>query len=160
MKEQDIKLSLHETEQLCRLYMDCRLSVLEETELRYFLTKVDYHSPLIDDVRQIMKIDVHAAETLNKVAPKRKPWFGRWTTYLSTAATVALLLSIGLFWWQSRDSDESQSYYIAYVDGERLNEDAAKKQIEAELQSVDEFIMEMSEMEAREQQLIDNFFNQ
>ena len=33
MNRQDIQLTLHETEQLCRLYMDCRLSVLEEAEL-------------------------------------------------------------------------------------------------------------------------------
>lgn len=37
MKEHDVKLTLQETEQLCRLYMDCQLTVLEETELQYVL---------------------------------------------------------------------------------------------------------------------------
>lgn len=54
MKEQDIKLTLQETEQLCRLYMDCRLSVLEETELQYVLGKLPYSSPCIDEVRMLM----------------------------------------------------------------------------------------------------------
>ncbi len=54
MKEHDVTLTLHETEQLCRLYMDCQLTVLEETELQYVLGKMPYSSPCIDEVRTLM----------------------------------------------------------------------------------------------------------
>ena len=37
MKQNANHITLEEAEQLCRLYMDCQLSVLEETELEYVL---------------------------------------------------------------------------------------------------------------------------
>lgn len=58
MKEHDVKLTLQETEQLCRLYMDCRLTVLEETELQYVLGKMPYSSPCIDEVRMLMGVSI------------------------------------------------------------------------------------------------------
>ncbi len=160
MKEQDYKLTLKETEQLCRLYMDCRLSVLEETELRYFLTQVAYHSQLIDEVRQIMDIDTYiSAKPFVKTGSGRNLQFRKRTVYTSIAASVAILIGIGLSFWQDspHGSVESQSYYIAYVDGHRLSDEAAKIQIEADKIFADDFIKEMSELEAREIEMIDNF---
>lgn len=58
MKEHDVKLTLQETEQLCRLYMDCRLTVLEETELQYVLGRIPYSSPCIDEVRMLMGVSM------------------------------------------------------------------------------------------------------
>ena len=58
MKDQDVKLTFQEIEQLCVLYMDCRLSVLEETELQYVLGKLPYSSPCIDEVRMLMGMEV------------------------------------------------------------------------------------------------------
>lgn len=58
MKEHDVKLTLQETEQLCRLYMDCKLTVLEETELQYVLGKMPYSSPCIDEVRMLMGVSI------------------------------------------------------------------------------------------------------
>ena len=54
MKDNDQILNLQETEELCRLYLECQLSVLEERELQYILGKLDYSSPLIDEARQSM----------------------------------------------------------------------------------------------------------
>lgn len=58
MKEHDVKLTLQETEQLCRLYMDCKLTVLEETELQYVLGKMPYSSPCIDEARMLMGVSL------------------------------------------------------------------------------------------------------
>ncbi len=160
MKAQDYKLTLQETEQLCRLYMDCKLSVFEETELRYFLTQVDYHSPLIDEVRQIMDIDTYiSGKPFVKTGSGRNLQFRKRTVYMSIAASVAILIGIGLSFRQdsSHGSVESQSYHIAYVAGHRLSDEAAKLQIEAEKKFADDFIKEMSELEAREIEMIDNF---
>lgn len=162
MKEQDDKLTLQETEHLCSLYMDCSLSVLEETELRYFLTQVDYHSPLIDEVRQIMVIDSYISHKPRvKAGYSRKILFRKWPVYLNIAASVAILIGIGLSFRQSSSngSVESQSYYIAYADGHRMSDEAARLQIEAEKSTADDFIKEMTELEASKQQMIDNFLN-
>ena len=37
MKQYTRHITVEEAEQLCRLYIDCQLSVLEETELEYVL---------------------------------------------------------------------------------------------------------------------------
>lgn len=162
MKEQDYILTLEETEQLCRLYMDCGLSVFEETELRYFLTRVDYHSPLIDDVRRIMEIEVHTVgKNVIEARSVRKSKLHKWVAYSGIAASVALVIGVGLLFLKtsSVNSVESQSYYVAYVGGHRLSEEEARMQIEAEKKSADDFIKKMSELEASKQQMIDNFFN-
>lgn len=162
MKEQEDKLTLQETEQLCRLYIDCRLSVLEETELRYFLTRADYHSPLIDEARQIMDIDSYISDkSFTKSGTSRKLISRKWQIYIGIAASIALVISIGFSFRQfsSHRSSAPQSYCIAYVDGHRLSDDEARLRIEAEKNSVDEFIKEMTELEVRQQDMIDNFFN-
>ncbi len=160
MKEQDDKLTLQDTEQLCRLYMDCKLSVFEETELRYFLTQVDFHSPLIDEVRRIMDIDVYIADkSFVKADSYKKHVSRKWLVPISIAASIAIIFSIGLISYQNSSivHNSEQSYYIAYADGHRLSDEAAKLRIEAEKIFADDFIKEMSELEAREQHMIDNF---
>lgn len=162
MREQDDKLTLQETEQLCRLYVDCRLSVLDEAELRYFLTQADYHSPLIDEVRQIMDIDTYISDKpFVKTGYGRKPASLKWRLFMGIAASIAIIIVMGLSFRlvSSHSSVESQSYFIAYVDGQRMSDEAARLQIEAEKRSIDEFIKEMSELEASKQQMIDNFIN-
>lgn len=162
MKEQDNKLTLKETEQLCRLYLDCGLSVFEESELRYFLTQVDYHSPLIDEVRLIMKIDTYISDNgFSKSGSRGSLLLRRWSGYMSIAASVALVIGIGVYFWKpsSQDSVASHSYNIAYVNGHRINDKEARIQIEAGIKSADDFIKEMSERESISKEMIDNFFN-
>lgn len=160
MKEQYDKLTLHETEQLCRLYMDCRLSVLEETELQYVLSRVDYHSPVIDDVRGIMGI-TRANGGVRTVQPKpiRRYRLSKRLLYPGIAASIAIIFSLGIvmFHGASTRPEPEHSYYIAYAGGRRLNDDAARQQIEADKKKAEAFFKKMSELEARDRQLIDNF---
>lgn len=168
MKEQDDRLTLQDTEQLCRLYMDCRLSVMEETELRYVLTQVDYRSPLIDEVRQMMEIDAFLSDNpLEATEIHKKSILRKWIMPIGIAASIAVIFSIGIFLLKNSSIEQNstseqytdQPYYIAYVDGQRLGDEAARAQIEAEQKSADDLIAHMSELEAREQQIIDNFPN-
>lgn len=162
MKEQDDKLTLQETEQLCSMYMDCSLSVLEETELRYFLTQVNYHSPMIDEVRRIMDIDTYVSDKAsNKDGRAKKRLFRNWRVYAGVAASIALIIGIGISLRQpsSQASEESQSYYIAYANGQRLSDEDARIQVEAAIKSADGFLKEMTELEASKRQIIDDFFN-
>lgn len=162
MKEQDDLLTLLETERLCSQYMDCNLSVFEETELRYFLTKVDYHSPLIDEVRMIMNIDSYFTDKESDDQEcSKKIKFGKWPSFINIAASIAIIFCIGICFLKSTSigSVQSQEYYIAYVDGHRLCDDAARARIKTVKHSIDDFIKEMSELETSKQELIDNFFN-
>lgn len=162
MKEQEVKLTLQETEQLCELFMDCKLSVLQENELRYVLTRVGHHSQLIDDVRALMGIELSA---FNKpVAKGHAHRFTLWSkrsVYIGIAASIILLLGIGLpiFHKTINKTPASQSFYIAYADGHKLSDEDAKAQIKADMRSADEFMKEMSEVEAREKQMNLEFFN-
>lgn len=130
MKEHDVKLTLQETEQLCRLYMDCRLTVLEETELQYLLGKMPYSSPCIDEVRMLMGVSLPA----KIIKTPQKPFkFFRSKTAISIAASFVVLFAIGIF-LQIRQPENSASshsnrddhvYIAAYSHGQRLNGDKA-----------------------------------
>lgn len=125
MKEHDAKLTLQETEQLCRLYMDCRLTVLEETELQYVLGKLPYSSPCIDEVRMLMGITLSSS-----LFKSRKKTFGlrRYRTAIRIAASFAIIFVVGISIFNNRylnygsaASDEDEHAYIAaYSHGERL----------------------------------------
>lgn len=160
MKERDDKLTLKEVEQLCRLYMACDLSILEEAELGYILTQVDYHSSLIDEVRGIMEADALISDRpFVKESIKQSRRLRKWLLPISVAASIALIFSICLYSFQnsSKLQNSGQSYYIAYAGGQRLNDEDAKLQIEAEKQAADDFIKDMAELEAREKETIEKF---
>lgn len=128
MKEQDIKLTLQETEQLCRLYMDCKLSVLEEAELQYVLGKVAYSSPCIDEVRMLMGLSI-APKALKSTKNKRK-LFSRSKYVISIAASFTIMLMIGISLYinpsvNDRSEEYTHDYIAAYSNGERLNKDEA-----------------------------------
>lgn len=162
MRTRDDKLIFQETEELCRLYMDCSLSVAEETELLYVLTKIEYHSPLIDDVRNLMGVELSISEKpFIKAESSSKKNFRKWKVYTNVAASISLLFCIGLYFFNigSSENKSSQPYYIAYANGQRLSNEAAKIQIEEQRKAADDFIKEMSELEAQERLLIDSFLN-
>lgn len=130
MKEQDVKLTLQETEQLCRLYMDCRLSVLEETELHYVLGKLPYSSPCIDEVRMLMGLTISSRALRNN---KKKKHFGflRSWQIISIAASFTILFVCGLALLHDRttklpydsslSNDNIPVYVTAYCKGKPLN---------------------------------------
>lgn len=123
MKEQDIKLTLQETEQLCRLYMDCRLSVLEETELQYVLGKLPYSSPCIDEVRMLMGLQI-SQKALKSTKIKTRFWRGRYVISVAASFTILLVIGMSLFRNHSmkdRSDDSAHIYIETYSHGERLN---------------------------------------
>lgn len=132
MKEHDVKLTLQETEQLCRMYMDCRLTVLEETELQYVLGKMPYSSPCIDEVRMLMGVSIQQKD-INTTEKSYR--FLRNKTVISIAASFVILFAIG-FYLQYRRTNVSGSspsisddpvYIAAFTHGKRLNGNEAAK---------------------------------
>lgn len=166
MKDKNHTLTLKETEQLCRLYMDCRLTVFEETELQYVLGQIAYSSPLIDEVRILMGIQ-STFEKNRKDTPYYKSRSNVWRSpfFLKVAASLTLIIGIGLYIYYgiSTGQSSSQSIYIAYADGKKLNEEEAKIQIESDKKRSEAFMNMMAEREAQEKQkieLINNKFNE
>ncbi|MDE6288651.1 MAG: hypothetical protein K2M00_07700 [Muribaculaceae bacterium] len=158
MKEQDIKLTVQEVEELCRLYMDCRLSVLEETELQYILGKLPYSTPLINDVRAVMGIRrVPATAT---VASSIKSGWLRRRSILSIAASLTLLLGLG-FAVINKPARQAadDAIYIAYANGQEVGREQAIRQIKADMEQADALMDHIAELEARELATIDELTN-
>ncbi len=85
MKPNTKHITVEEAEQLCRLYMDCQLSVLEETELEYVLMQSELDSPLLRETRVLMGI----SRSVNLQANRKRlsvAWGWR------AAACVAILI--------------------------------------------------------------------
>lgn len=85
MKQNAKHITMEEAEQLCRLYMDCQLSVLEETEMEYVLMQSELDSPLLSETRALMGI----SRSVNLQA-KKKSLFVTWGW--RAAACVAILI--------------------------------------------------------------------
>ncbi len=121
MKTNDINLSIEELNELCRLYMDCRLSVVEEKELEYLLSRTPLTSQPIEEVRSLMGLLPLKKFTV----PTRRKW--NWCLISGIAASVAIVLSVGLYFAGARNSDHSMAgpdaYAAAYSHGQRLKGD-------------------------------------
>lgn len=162
MIEQDNSLSLQETEQLCEFFMNCKLSVLQENELRYVLTQLDHHSPLIDETRTLMGIELSAFDKPHPISSRiGKRWWNRKSLYFSIAASIALIVGLGVSFLRNSTSGFATpgTEYIAYVNGHRLDKEAAITQVEADILLAESILKEMSDREEMEKNLIDNFFN-
>ena len=113
MKQKTRNMTVEEAEQLCRLYMDCQLSVLEETELEYVLMQSELDSPLLSETRALMGI----SRSVNLQAKKKRLFVTRgWRT----AACVAILIGCVAFLW---NHITSKTDTIAYVEGTEISVD-------------------------------------
>lgn len=86
------KLTVKEVEFLCRQYIECRLSVAEETELEYVLSRSRLNTPLISETRQLMGlsrlVDIEAEPQIH-YRPKILK------RVVSIAACIAIFMGIG-----------------------------------------------------------------
>ena len=154
MKEHDVKLTLQEAEQLCRLYMDCRRTVLEETELQYVLGKLPYSSPCIDEARLMMGLTIPPEAFKNK--KKAFSFFGT-KAVINIAASFAILFSIGIAMvynpttpsTSSSSNDNTPVYVAAYNHGKRLNESEALYSTNAAIAKADS-LMEYASLTERD----------
>ncbi|MDE6810974.1 MAG: hypothetical protein K2J15_01340 [Muribaculaceae bacterium] len=163
MKNNDIILSKQEIERLCEAYLDCRLSVFEETELEFLLGNSEYSSPVINEVRILMGIQSSFTKRAKTSTFHKKQYLWRKLNIsLRVAASAAIILVSAFaiyFGISAADSFSSDSVYIAYAGGQRLNENQTLAQIEADMKEAEAFMNHIAEVEALEQTKIDNFFN-
>lgn len=97
MREQDKELSVEELETLCNLYIECKLSVLEETELYYVLLKTDKGSVLIDETKTIMGMERKFSEPLRQLSVRKRPFYRRLSFQWVAAGILGILLLISVF---------------------------------------------------------------
>jgi predicted RecB family nuclease len=157
MKTDEMNLTVDELEELCRLYMDCKLSVLEEKELEYVLSEIPLTSPSIDVVRSLMGIQTLK---LTQAKPTGKKIFWKWSYAAGIAASAAILFGIGFAVLSPKNSPSTVPVdCIAYVNGNEIHGDAAMAHIESETRKAEEFINRMAELEEEEQSKIEQFMN-
>lgn len=165
MKEHDVELTLQETEQLCRLYMDCRLTVLEEAELQYVLAKVPYSSPDIDEVRMLTGLAVPTSgSSYDKKRAGRSIRNIRSIRSIRMGAAASLIIifvaGISILSHKIVNDDNSSKAYIAYADGMKLSGEREARQVKSDMSQAEEFLNHIAELEAEQQQQIDNFIKQ
>lgn len=156
MKTDEMNLTTAELDELCRLYMDCKLSVMEEKELEYVLSQTSQTSPSIEDVRSLLGIQLKL--TQSKPIGKKKFW--NWWYAAGIAASAAILFGIGVAVLSPNNSPSTAHVdCIAYVNGNEIHGDAAMAHIESETQKAEMFISKMAELEEEEQNKIEKFMN-
>lgn len=169
MKNNNDILSLHETEQLCRAYLDCRLSVLEETELRYVLNKLPYSSPLIDETRDAMRAE---GILFTEKRSHKRPSFQWVRLTVGIAASLALLVTISMTTgiWENRNTVteyttinesnlSSDVQIIAFKDGKKLSGSDAEKAVNESLQRAEALIAMAKAIEEENKLQQENIIN-
>lgn len=154
--EKDKYLSIEETEQLCRLFMECKLTLLEETELQYVLGHLPYSTPIIEEVRTLMNIslacELEGKEKLRKKPKEKKNLIRK---FLFAAATVAILLSVGIPIYL-HFKQESDLYCQVFSNGQEVSGDKAIVIAEGELERIDKFFENINNIESQQQQKIES----
>lgn len=156
--EKEKYLSKEETEQLCLLYLECRLSRLEEVELEYVLGKLPYSSPIIEEVRALMSISLSSSMEItdNPAITKKKSQKDAARRILIAAASFLLLLSIGIPTY-IHFKQQSEIYCQVFAYGKKVGKEKAIAMAEEELQRIDQFFETMSDVESEQQQKTDAF---
>ncbi len=150
-------LSFEDTEHLCQLYMECRLSLLEETELQYVLGILEYSSPTIDEVRTLMNISLSCEleQKEQSQTKKKRNKKGIFKRIIYSAATVALIISIGVPIYM-HFKEESDLYCQVFANGREVSHEKALAIAESELARIDQFFENIENIESEQQQRIES----
>ncbi len=153
MKGTDINLTIQEAEELCRLYAECKLSVLEERELEYLLSHMPESTPELDRTRALMGIAARA-ESAARLSPKSAPRRFLRPTLMAVASIAAVVvLALGIFFGIGTRSAQ----YEAFADGRTLDLEAARLQASQQSKNADEIIDMMDMMILERQNQYENF---
>ena len=159
MKEQENDIiSLKDAEDLCRLYLDCRLSLVEEKELQYVLEKLNYSSPLINQARTSMMAESLIAKKSGSAKKITQKWKG-WAVGIAASVAVILTLS-AVIRLQTEvnnsqpasttySSSQSDNIIIAYEGGVELNREDSEKAVNDALKKAEK-LMAMAEAKVKE----------
>ncbi len=126
MKTEELNLTIDELDKLCHLYIDCKLSVLEEKEFEYILSKTALTSSSIEEVRSLMGIQILPVSSSKQIRAKHN-W--NWRLFSGIAASVIIIISVAFFLVSPQENiqehDGSSVFITAYCHGKHLNEQDA-----------------------------------
>lgn len=121
-------ITQQEADCLAKLYLECRLTRLQEAELEYILASHPYDSPNIREVRSIMTpvLTLSAATHTPRRHVKSRPPV---SLILSIAAAVAILICAATLWLCNPQTTRTDSLYThteVYIDGAPLAPEKAE----------------------------------
>lgn len=152
MKHPENQFTIEEVEKLCQLYMDCQLSVLEETELEFVLMQSDFDSPLINETKELMAV------SRSFKLEASKPHKSIWSWALRVAACAAIVLgALALF--QHININRDNGNCIVYVAGKRVCAEEAHIIAEADVAKMQQFMRVVNEQKAQEEAKVEQFMN-
>ncbi len=152
MKQSEMEIKLEELEQLCLLYRDSRLTVLEEAELEFVLLCCDYDSPLIKETRDLMAVS-HVLK-LREIPHSHKSlrqWFVR--------VAACLVMVAGVFGVYRYIHPNVNDNCVVYISGKRANDEVARKVAEADVEKMRRFMVVVNRQKASEQAKVEEFMN-
>lgn len=160
MIDNDINLSQQELEELCSLFIECKLSILEERELHYVLLKTDKDSALIRETKAIMGIE-HRISLSGHEKDYKKPFYRRLSFY-RVAASIAVVAALGasiIFTDNSPFSASANMECIVYSHGVRVSGERANDIAQASINQIEEFEKIIQSNIDKENQKIEKFIS-
>ena len=160
-----MELSVGELETLCNLYIECKLSVLEETELYYVLLKTDKNSALINEAKAIMGIERKIAYS-KPTTHRKKPFYKGFTFYGATAC-LALVIAISVPKIFNDRTDENNRVNITstpiecvvYSNGKRISGEEAISIAQTNIDKMNSFEKKIQLHVESEQEKIESFMS-
>lgn len=160
MNDRTAKLTDKETEALCRLWLDCRLSRADELLLMKALADSDASTPLAEDVRALMGLETIRPDRM-AFTKRGRGFFRRRRTLAATVAAVLTALALTTAFLNFQKGDSSVKC-VVYANGEKV-EDASLSQQMAKADYLESmrFMKEMEEFkraQLKEANLADDAF--
>ena len=151
-------ITLQEADTLARLYLECKLTHLQETQLEYLLTNIPYDSPAIREVRSLMVPSLLVAQAAHNHSSSRPRLKRKFSFIAGIAASVTLILAASLYWIQPQSPLPNNGYIVeAYVNGTTLTDKQAEYYAKkTEAQSMAMMLKAKLHSEAIQQQSISN----
>lgn len=154
MRQTMEQFTVEEVERLCLLYMDCQLSVLEETELEYVLSQTELDSPMIQDIRKLMGIS--RSVRISGIGKRSSSQgFIKWG--LRAAACLAILVGSVTVLRNILATDDAVC--IAFVEGHQVSTEQAHNIAEADIARMEQFMQAVATQRAAEEAKVKQFIN-
>lgn len=151
---EDNGMTAEEIDRLARLYLECRLSRIQESELEIVLSaRPELRSEAISLARGQMAM-------CTRMEAARQPRRNRWRRMLRWAGAAAVIAAVATasVWFfrdhsstSPRDNETMQCYCVAYVNGRRLPDKDAKELVQKNIErNLHEFDVQL---ELKEQEI-------
>lgn len=154
MKQTLEKISIEEAERLCQLYMDCQLSVLEETELEFVLSQAEIDSLVIRETRELMGIS-RSVKFSSVTKHQATHILLKWG--LRVAACVIILLACVTILRNDLFMDDVEC--IAFVEGHQVSTEQARNIAESDVAKMEQFMQIVATRRAAEEAKVKQFIN-